>query len=519
MYVLADLEWTNLQTGDPFPTQIALLRVDAAWNPIDSFYARIRPIEDVADWTFCAYAGGTAADFLFADPLSEVERRLADWRAENDILCWWFQESEYLFRSFFPAGKQWPAVCVQRCRIEGFQNSKGRCRGSYRLARRLLTDQAAQAAIPSPAHYSPNDAETMRLALCAAGFAQARLAFCPPALGKDGEMFQTPFVYDAVANVIHERGCELLGMGGALKGVATLKLAFRKAAKPCKCCAELYRRAVAQRNLDIISRSNFRYLYTPGSTVFHTRTCKAMLSAREIRGMGRYERCLRKGLRPCKRCKPTPDDVSRTAATPKPSAKTLQQSPPKPRQKRPKPLSFQSAVQVSLDRFREARAEREAGVRRADMSEAERRAFLTLTHPGYAFWAARGYGNFHTRACRKLKGLSSLTGFARYADAAGAGLSPCKLCKPSRKQDVRYPVPIDSRERKGETVQTLVRLCDSQGYPIPWIKRTACSVWKRRSGNGGSSFPRSRSCWNISTSPAPGAPRRTTTASQGCPSR
>lgn len=282
---------------------------------------------------------------------------------------------------------------------------------------------------------------------------------------KNHAFIQTPFVYDDAANVIHERCCELLGMGGPLKGVATLKLVFQKAAKPCKCCAELYRQAVAQRNLDIISRSNFRYLYTPGSTVFHTRTCKAMLSAREIRGAGRYERCLQKSLRPCKRCKPAPDNVSSTAATPKPSAKQLQKSPPKPHQKRPKALSFQRVVQVSLDRFREARAERATGARRADMSEAERRDFLTLTHPGYAFWAARGYGNFHTRACRKLKGLSSLTGFARFADAAGAGLAPCKLCKPSRKQDVRYPIPIDSRERKGETAQTLAEFCDRHGYP------------------------------------------------------
>ena len=55
----------------------------------------------------------------------------------------------------------------------------------------------------------------------------------------------------------------------------------------------------------------------------------------------------------------------------------------------------------------------------------------TLTQPGYGFFAARGYQNFHTRNCSRLVGKSNIRGFDTFSHACRAGYTPCKYCKPS----------------------------------------------------------------------------------------
>ena len=93
------------------------------------------------------------------------------------------------------------------------------------------------------------------------------------------------------------------------------------------------------------------------------------------------------------------------------------------------------------------------------------------------------YQTFHLRHCTKLGHLSELRGFARYKDAIRAGLFACKQCKPTPKNDIKVSVPIYHRERQDESVETLDRLCNTQGFrhyyeePDYYIE-TAVGKWR-----------------------------------------
>ena len=82
----------------------------------------------------------------------------------------------------------------------------------------------------------------------------------------------------------------------------------------------------------------------------------------------------------------------------------------------------------------------------------------------YNFVYAKTSPVFHRRDCRKLKGLSNLKGFSRFHDATCAGYTPCKLCKPTKKQDMIYSIPITSQKRQDESVQDLVALCEENQF-------------------------------------------------------
>ena len=113
----------------------------------------------------------------------------------------------------------------------------------------------------------------------------------------------------------------------------------------------------------------------------------------------------------------------------------------------------------------EARTERLAAEAGPFASETVKNDFYTLTQPRFSFFSAAGYLAFHKRSCPKLKGLSGITGFARYKDAVRAGHTPCKLCKPTQKLDISCPIPITNQRRNGESVRDLQALCQTQGYP------------------------------------------------------
>jgi hypothetical protein len=120
----------------------------------------------------------------------------------------------------------------------------------------------------------------------------------------------------------------------------------------------------------------------------------------------------------------------------------------------------------AVRRFRQAKEERESAFKKDDLSEQERRKVLALTQPGLAFWSSKGYRTFHLRNCPKLAGLTDLAGFPRYQDAVSAGYKPCRFCKPSKKHDVAYSIPITNQVRKNETVDMLCELCKKND--LPW---------------------------------------------------
>ena len=203
----------------------------------------------------------------------------------------------------------------------------------------------------------------------------------------------------------------------------------------------------------------------------------------DLRGGIYYENCLENGLKPCGWCKPTikqqiePEHI-------------YQQYPDKKGHQQQDDGAWLMTrkltreEKVALRRHEAAQKERTALIKdKKPRTQIERQDEHTLTQTGYAFWAAVGYQTFHLRNCTKLDHISGLRGYARYHDAIRAGLTPCKLCKPTSKHDIRVSVPIYHKERQGESAETLDRLCDAQGYrhrfeaPNYYIE-TAVGKWR-----------------------------------------
>lgn len=191
-----------------------------------------------------------------------------------------------------------------------------------------------------------------------------------------------------------------------------------------------------------------------------------------VRGATYYDTCLEHGKRPCGWCKPTrSDEVEPLHVYPadmlmgddfisKDELKRMWVDPAQAQWGATRKLTERE--KVALKRHKSAAKER--ANKPESLSGQQAHDFMTLTQPGYAFWAQAGYSNFHLRNCKRLGGLSNLRGFARYSDAVRAGLKPCRICKPTQKHDITKSVPIYQKTRKTETVEDLDRMCDQLGW-------------------------------------------------------
>lgn len=181
-----------------------------------------------------------------------------------------------------------------------------------------------------------------------------------------------------------------------------------------------------------------------------------------------------------------PADNSKGSATESETPAQQSNSCPKVTQKEAK-LALNNTRRLTKAEKKAVRRHNEATGERAqvvgELSPEEKRDMLTLTNPGYAFWASKGYKTFHLRNCIKLKDLTDLRGFARYEDAVRAGYSPCKQCAPSPKSNLVVSVPIEQRVRKNEEPSLLDELCDKAGfkhsYSAPeYCIETPAGKWK-----------------------------------------
>ena len=221
--------------------------------------------------------------------------------------------------------------------------------------------------------------------------------------------------------------------------------------------------AKRKRNRELVEHSQYPFFYAKTSAVFHRRDCPRVLSANAVLGGVSYDACVKTGRRPCKLCKPVP---------PPPKIDV----PVRPEKNLPDP------ERRAVQRLKQSQKERDSAPLDS-MTVQERADLYTLTQPRYAFWAAAGYQTFHLRSCRKMKGLSNLKGFSRFRDAVRAGYTPCKLCKPTKKQDVVYSFPITSRKRNGESIQDLAELCEASQFTYSvegpyFILRTPLGRWR-----------------------------------------
>lgn len=458
MFVIADLEWMTNAEKHHSPTQLAAVRVDENWNVIAEFNSFIRPRDSkFHDWKHVAYTGGNATDFIYARNAHNVFTDFQKWLNEDDILLWWYDESEKLFKKLVSLILKTPeshkAISFGNhvyAFIAGQPHSKG---NPYKLA-----EARGVVTISRLKHNSKNDVRVMRDLMAKLQYPQAELlnpVVIPEKKSQPSVQFSSlPYQYAPETNLIHKKECELIS-DKETQGFETLKNPIRKGFKPCDCCKIDFRTAQRERNIDILERTQYTYVYSPNSSVFHKYTCGMMLSAKSIMGTRKYETVVKTGRTPCRLCNPTPEDTYRPLP---PQYKVM-------RLEKKTKLTVSKGAAKAIKRQKIAAEERNRKLQDKNLTETERNDVFTLTQPRFAFWVGQGYQTFHLHSCSKLHGVSNLKGFGTYREAINAGYTPCKKCRPTSKHDVKYSIPITNRIRVDEKVEDLDALCMDAGYP------------------------------------------------------
>lgn len=445
--------------------------MDENWNQINSFYSFIKPLDNTFDdWTQVAFSGGSPEDFQNANNAADVIFDFLQW-LDYDTLLWWLDQSKDLFfklvADFLGISRLPKAISISAYvydYLKGQPNSRG---SAYNIAAKRGIKVKSHLK-----HCSKNDVRVIRELLQKIKYPQSKLLVpCPsPKPQKAAQTFL--YVYDKSTNTIHSRCCKSISNGDTIS-YPNFTSALRKGYKACKCCKGEFQTALRERNRDILSRISYKFVYSPQSSVFHTPDCRAILSARVIQGTGDYNAAVDTGRTPCRICNPTP------------FVKPIRTSAAEPKKAKPKSSkkSNSKSVRKAVARQQAALKERSERLNDSSLSETERKDIITLTHPGFAFWAGHGYNNFHLRSCPKLTELSGLHGYRTYREALQAGRTPCKMCKPSAKNDAVLSIPITNRKRDSESVYDIKRMCQNSGFSCQYNEeffylQTPVGKWK-----------------------------------------
>lgn len=469
MFVLCDIEWITDGKGEKHPTQLAALKVDSDWQPLSQYSSFICPPRGlrVPKWHM-AFNGGRQEEYDNARALGAVLEEFNDWLDKDDVLLWWFSESEELFtdllqRVICSAKKYRTAIVTNHLRAH-MREQPYSGSNAYVIAKFLNLNIKGYTK-----HFSKDDVWVAKEVLATIQYPQERFLkppenvdYLPSPLLKISNF---PYHYDPNKKLLHTLHCsELLKVATGTVGYPTLSSPLRKQFKPCACCKEAYRKALQEKNRDIIKRAGFEYVYAPSSDIYHTKECPLILNAKSIAGTTKLETAIAHGKHPCKIC--MPDVVS---ASTKPSVVSLKTGFPK---RQHKPVIYTPSAPEfklgrgdvwALKRQKVAYKER-AEMLSANLTPEETDDVYMVTQPRYAFFAAQGYKTFHLYTCPVVKKLSYLRGFRTYGAALKKGLAPCRKCNPTSKYNVKKSIPIYNQLRKNEQLEDLERLCLSAGF-------------------------------------------------------
>ena len=453
MFVLVDMEWVTNAEGKEYPSQIAAMHVNDAWEKQDLFTIRIRPLDKSFHiWNHVGYTGGTKKEFLNANPAQSVFQCLQDWLQPEDVLCWWRGEGVALFQSFAKESNR--KHVVLRPYLTEYLRSDSLSANPYRLLDKMGMR------MDGVSNHSKSDVKCMRTALQAIKFPQVVLEQpCTEELFRETDTyFHSGFCLEQETGTVHKEGCALIKSENLETLPTTLSL-IKKKYTPCSCCKKEFAQAHREKNRDIIQRSGYAFVYSPESNVFHKRECQLILNAKQIIGSVYYETSLSTGRCPCRVCKPEQADETAFIQTSQPSQPAVKKAP------QLMPASLTKQEQRALQRLYQAQTEHKQVLANKTLPPQKREDMMVLTQPSVAFWVAAGYSSFHLRHCAKLNALSRLKGFARYEEAAREGYQPCRCCKPTSKHNLEVSLPIYSKERMEENFDRLKELCDSAGFP------------------------------------------------------
>lgn len=246
-------------------------------------------------WGHMAFSGWNKEQFLNGESLYAGLDAFRHWLQPEDTICWWHQEASDLFNMFSKVSgvPDMTQHVVLLCDyIYGYLAGQEASVGSpYKIC------AARNIATPSPAHCSANDVATMQLLAQGIGFEQKHLLEPPKRWGNDA-MAQKgssayKLLYDPQAKLLHQSDCELLPDNRHFPAFLTFKLPIRRKYKPCSCCRDEFLDALWDRNQDSIARSEYNYVYSKQSKIFHTRKCSHVLLAYVAGNLADFEKLLK----------------------------------------------------------------------------------------------------------------------------------------------------------------------------------------------------------------------------------
>ncbi len=463
MYIIADIEWVENQSGRVSPTQISAARVDGQWNEVEQYTSYIKPQDSTFhSWEHVAYMGGKVSDFLEARACCTVLEEFREWVGE-DTVCWWFPTSAEIYARINKAllgVRETSKPILLSEYILGALHDQKCVRGTpYKLARARDID------VPRVEHNSRNDVIAVLNLLKGVSFPQKAL-LSPPV--KPSPHGQTPngkrfkYQYEVSAALLHKGGCPLLPENVEVLGYDDLTEPVRKKYKPCICIKTELHLAKLASEADEKKERRYTYVYIESDSAFHQKGCSLLHGASHVLGAVKYETLLAKGLHPCKVCCPSFDGRPRMACEEKKTEKA--------KKAKGAAVGHTRTEKTALKRLKESQKERFSGALDANMTKQEKNDLFTLTQPRYGFFAVKGYRSFHMRSCSRLTGKSDIKGFDTFSHAKRAGYTPCKYCKPTQKHDVLVSIPITSKLRGGESVADLITLCGWYGYKHRYAK-------------------------------------------------
>lgn len=458
MYVIMDLEWVDCLGNIPCLTQIAALRIDNHWNRLDMFASLICPLDKRGvNWGHMGYTGGNKKSFLSAPSAISVLRSLKKWLRDDDVLLWWGDDPANVFETAVKHMLKQELTHSVKLLYHAADSITGIKGSAYKIAETL------QIAVPDLPHVSTNDVEVIRLVMKKLMPDPSGISPSPWRKSASALPSHLNYFYDHVWKRLHTANGGCVQSGAYMQGFRTLESCIKRSMKPCPvCCAKAYRKESARISAEAIAVRGYNFVYRKSSEVFHTADCvhARRIPFNEIKGFVKYKTCESLNKRPCRLCNPNLQHESK-ASEAQTADFLISTKPSAPKEKILPGMTreLNDIEKRAYKRHIQATHEREA-----QASNNSNPDFWVRTSSAYVFWAARGYSTFHLGNCPKLAGLKELRGFARYNQATGKGLAPCKWCKPSRKQDLQTSIPSGGKIRNDETIEALDHLCDTHGY-------------------------------------------------------
>lgn len=494
---IIDLEWYEVTSTESYPTQLAGIRLNEEMEIISQIHLPIYPEQPLArvKWDHLAFTGFGRCDYEKGPDSQEAFIEFAKWLHKYDKIFIWEQPQYEVFRKMYRKYiGHWPKFqpLFARSVLEDlFYDGLGYLGSPYTMG------DARQLQFEHDEHNALCDTKAILALFKNAGATPSSFNRYDPnrsAPYTDERKYQRyigqqtyKYYYDPLGKLLHRNDCQELLFGTRVQGYNTIKACIKEKYHPCDCCREEYYQYLKDDRIRIIQSCQYNYMYLPQSDTFHKWHCSILLNSKygDLRGAIKYETALATGRTPCKHCNPSPNDEKRVIEYAGEKI-TVQPRYVPPKKEFAKPgitRDLTRSEKNAYARYEQSLKDMDELREQQELTKEDATDKFTLSQTRYAFWSAAGYGNFHRRDCPKLLDLHNLRGFALYDDAIRAGLTPCKVCKPTRQNEARLSIPITNRVQENETPDTIMNLCRQAGYLISYKKpileiKTKVGQWR-----------------------------------------